>query len=211
MPATHPEFLASAVRGDAKALGELLRIHGSSLRALVSGLIGAQWQRLIDADDVLQLTFTEVFLRIREFRGEDEAAFRAWLRRMARSNLAAALRGLRARKRGGGWVQKGSHGGGDDAATTLLGRLAGSGATPSRQMRVSEAKGLLSRGLERLPEDYRAVLQAYDLDGRSIEETARLLGKSTGAAYMIRARALERLRELLPSEVITTEFRVKRI
>lgn len=58
----------------------------------------------------------------------------------------------------------------------------------------------LERMLSRLPADYERVIRMYDLEGRGIEEVASELGRSSGAIYMLRARAHERLAGLLGSE-----------
>ena len=71
------ELAALAAAGDRGAFGELVRRHGSSVRALVRRM-GADPAM---ADDVAQDAFIAAFERISEFRGE--GAFAAWVRRIA--------------------------------------------------------------------------------------------------------------------------------
>ena len=48
-----------------------------------------------------------------------------------------------------------------------------------------------------LPRDHRAVVELWDLEGRSVEEVAAKLNRSRGATYMLRARAYRQLAEIL--------------
>ena len=69
--------------------------------------------------------------------------------------------------------------------------------TPSRRVRKDEARSALLDAIDALPKDYATVIRLYDLDGQSVDETAKALCRSQGAVFMLRARALERLRGLL--------------
>ena len=62
-----------------------------------------------------------------------------------------------------------------------------------------EGEGRLRQALATLPETYREVVERYELGGESAAEVAKRLGRSVGAIFMIRARALRRLLELLGS------------
>jgi RNA polymerase sigma-70 factor (ECF subfamily) len=60
---------------------------------------------------------------------------------------------------------------------TLLQVQADSGPEPEEQALASEAQTVLLTALDRLPDHYRLVIQARQLEGRSNRETARLLIK----------------------------------
>jgi RNA polymerase sigma factor (sigma-70 family) len=53
--------------------------------------------------------------------------------------------------------------------------------------------------LRQLPPDYEKVIRLYDLAGKSPAEVAQEMGRSQGAVFMLRARAHDRLREVLGS------------
>ena len=72
------------------------------------------------------------------------------------------------------------------------------GTTPSRIASRKERQAILDECLNRLPPDYQLVLRHYDLEGRPVSEVAGALERSPGAVFMLRARAHDRLRELLP-------------
>src|SRR5579871_4375530 len=71
------DLVAHCAAGDRLAFGELVRRHGSAVRALLRrmGADGAT------ADDVAQDAFIAAFEQIAEFRGE--GAFQSWLKRIA--------------------------------------------------------------------------------------------------------------------------------
>lgn len=71
------ELAGLAASGDRKAFGELVRRHGSAVRALLRRM-GADPAK---ADDVAQDAFIAAFERIGEFRGE--GTFAAWVRKIA--------------------------------------------------------------------------------------------------------------------------------
>jgi RNA polymerase sigma-70 factor (ECF subfamily) len=71
------ELVALAVAGGRPAFGELVRRHGSAVRALLRRM-GAE-EHL--ADDLAQDAFLAAFEQITEFRGE--GTFQAWVKRIA--------------------------------------------------------------------------------------------------------------------------------
>lgn len=188
------ELLSSAISGDADALSRLLQSHGPSLRTQLS--IDARWQSVLDLDDVLQVTYLETFLRISSFTPAGPGSFAAWLRRIAQNNLRDAIRGLDAQKRPPPAVQKPTN---NDSTIALL-DMVGISMTPSRAAAGREMNSVLEAALQALPEDYATVLRMYDLQGCDIGDVAAKLKRSPGAVHMLRARAHDRLRELLGPE-----------
>lgn len=157
----------------------------------------------------MQVTYLEAFLGIERFspvRGAGPAGgFPAWLTRIAENNLRDAIKGLRRSKRPPRDRQI-SEGQGDDSYVSLLAMLSSSpsdprsASTPSRAAVRAEAEQILETSIKSLPPDYERVVRLYDLERLEIAEVARLMEKSLGSIYMLRARALARLRGLLPSE-----------
>ena len=84
------ELAALASSGDRSAFGELVRRHGSTVRALLRRLGADAGQ----ADDVAQAAFLIAFEQITEFRGE--GPFHGWVKRIAaRLYAKRRRRGLR--------------------------------------------------------------------------------------------------------------------
>lgn len=201
-----PQALAAqAVAGDVDALTALLRRHGPQVESRLQ--IGSPWQSLISTEDIMQVTYLEAFLQIGKFEPKRGTSFASWLEQIAQNNLRDAIRGLcRQREpQPGKRVQLPAHG---DSFMDLWDAIGATptSATPSRDAGREEARRMLLAAIEQLPNDYAAVIRLYDLEGRPIEEVSQRMGRSSGAIHMLRARAHDRLRELLgtPSMFFST-------
>jgi RNA polymerase sigma-70 factor (ECF subfamily) len=188
------DLLNRAVDGDRDALTTLLRRHGPSVRGSLR--IESTWQAVLEADDVMQVTCLEAFMSIHHFDSTRYTSFEAWLRRIAENNLKDAVRGLMRQKRPQprDRVRQADN---EDSVAGLAELLGVTLTTPSQRARRDEARAALLDAIDALPKDYATVIRLYDLHGQSVEETAKALGRSQGAVFMLRARALERLRGLL--------------
>lgn len=187
------QLLHRSVAGDRDALGALLLRHGPVVEEQLR--IGNRWRGMLDSGDVMQVTYVEAFLHIASFVVTPTASFPAWLRRIAENNLRDAIRALESR--GHQPKQRAPARPAEDSHFGLLDMLIGSQSTPSVAARAGEARDLLNAALNRLPNDYAQAVRLFDLEGKSAVETAEALGRSVGAAYMLRLRAHDRLRELL--------------
>lgn len=199
----HAQQVARAVEGDESALSELLRRHGPEVRVAMGHKIGVHWRSVIDEDDVMQVTYLEAFLRIGSFVPGENAddSFRGWLRRIAENNLKDAVRSLERAKRPDPRRRvQARAGANDDSYVDLVETLGVTNSTPSRAAAKVEAQSAIEKTLAKLPPDYAEVIRQYDLRGQSAEEVSKHLGRSEGAVFMLRARAHDRLRELIGTE-----------
>lgn len=193
------ELVAKGKRGDEEAIAALLERHGPTVRTRLAGKIGQHFRSSVDEDDVMQVTYLEAFVRFASFHDRGDGAFLAWLTHIAENNLRDAIRGLERAKRPDPRkrVQTQNR---DESYAGLVEILGVTYTTPSMNAAKGEMVSELDRALARIPADYAKVVRMYDLDGRSIDEVCRELGKSSGAVYMLRARAHERLADVLGSE-----------
>ena len=188
----------SASGGDEAALCTLLEHCGPIVRDRVKPKIGAQWRTSLDEDDVMQVTYLESFLLVGQFKYRGAGSFLAWLSQVAENNLRDALRGLQAAKRPNPKrrVQVSKHAA-ENSFVALVELLGATESTPSRAAARDESEQIIEQVLSSLPPDYERVVRLYDLECRSAQEVAEQLGRSTGAIYMLRARAHERMRSEL--------------
>ena len=187
-----------AVAGDVDALEALLERFGAIAGRRIDAEIGGQWRGALDADDIMQVTYLEAFLQIGSLAGTTRRTFMGWLMRIARNNLRDAIRGLESAKRPQP-RRRVALPSSDDSYAALAELISQPGATPSRCAARSEARTRLEAALDRLPSDYANVLRLHDLQGRTMADTAHRMDRSRGVLYALRARALERLRDLLGS------------
>jgi len=189
-------LLERAVGGDRDALAQLLERHGPTARHKLGGKIPRRWRPVLSEDDVMQQTYADAIVKVRQVRAESEAAFAAWLAVMARHNLHDALKMLEAHKRGGEH-RRIELCGPDDTRVGMSELAPDTATTASGQAARSEAHLALERAVARLPQPYAHVVRMYALEGRPVDEVAAALQRSPGAGFKLRARAHERMRELL--------------
>lgn len=193
------DTLKAASRGDPDAARALLEQFGPRIRAEIDADISAPWRSLIDADDVMQVTYLEAFLQIHTIEGRDEASFVAWLRRIAANNLRDAIKELQRQKRPNP-AKRVQPAAGESSYVALVEMLGCTTTTPSRDAAHGELGRIIDGLLAQLPPDYATVIREYDLRGKTIQEVAAAMGRSAGAVHMLRARAHDRLRTLLGAE-----------
>lgn len=191
----HDALLAKAQAGDRSALVALLEQLGPIVRVRIEQKITPPWNTMLEADDVMQVTYMEVVTRLSTFKQGGASGFMAWLTRMAENNLIDAVRSLESSRRPG--PSKRVSPAADDSSEMFLQLIGMTSATPSRDAAKGEAGRLIDRALRSLPPDYEKVVRLYDLEGKSITEVAEALGRSEGATWMLRARAHDRLRDHL--------------
>jgi RNA polymerase sigma-70 factor (subfamily 1) len=192
------EQVRAAVAGDGEALTALLHQHGPLVRRRLH--ISPVWRAALDAADVMQVTYLEAFLRIKRLQARTTGGFVAWLTQLAQNNLRDAIKELERQKRPDPRQQVRQRVPNDSWSTLLHGLSDPTIKTPSRGAAGKESQRILTAALAQLPPPYANVVRLHDLEGRPVAEVAALLGRSHGAVYMLRARALDRLREWLGSE-----------
>jgi RNA polymerase sigma-70 factor (ECF subfamily) len=189
------QLLRRAIAGDRGALTELLAQYEPLVRLRLAGKIDPRWRAVLSEDDVLQETYTDVFLGIARFAPQGDGAFLRWVLTLARNNLLDAVKGLRSLAKGGDRQRVGASS--DESYYNLLQNLDSEGTTPSMVIARDESAKLLNEAIARLPAPDATVVRLYDLEGRPMDEVAAALGCSHGAVFMRRARAHARLRKLL--------------
>lgn len=196
--AIEPRLVKAAKSGDRQALGELLRAADPELRDALKDAIPARLAPIMDLTDLLQVTYLEAALAVRDFDDRGDDLFSVWLLRIARNNLHDAMRESKRKKRtpsNGKPVLSLNN----SAHVHLLEKLCRSSASPSRIYSRTEVHGDLRRAIDQLPPDYRAVIERCDLQEQPMSQAAEQMHRSVGAVYMLRARALEHLATLINS------------
>lgn len=198
MTASEAQLVERAVKGDPEALTELLEREGPIVRQRIDPKIGSVWRAVLDVDDVMQISYMEAFMQVERFRPHGDGAFRAWLTQIAENNLRDAIKSLERAKRPD--PRKRVHGPpGQESFVALVEVLGVTHSTPSQKVAAAEFAGVIEEALAQLPPDYARVIRMYDLECRPAAEVAAALGRSAGAIFMLRARAHDRMREVLGS------------
>jgi RNA polymerase sigma-70 factor, ECF subfamily len=187
--------LRAAVAGDSDAMSELLQRYGPQVERTLD--ISREWRSVLEPTDVMQVTYLEAFMQIARYDPDRSEPFRAWLQRIAENNLRDAIRGLQRQKRPQPSQRVMPS---PDAPSQLLEQLGATSTTPSRHATHDERVSMLEAALDALPDDYARVVRLYDLRSVPMAQITQEMKRSAGAIHMLRARAHDRLRQLLGAE-----------
>ena len=172
-------LLAAHVAGDQRAFAELFSRHADRLWALALRTL----QHRADAEEVLQEAMLSAFRRAASFRGQ--AAVGTWLYRIVLNACFDRLRRAKARPVAASF--------GDDVVAALPSAQEGPEETVVRREVAAEVE----RALGGLSPDQRAALILVDLEGRSVDEAAAILGCAPGTVKSRCSRGRARLAPLL--------------
>ena len=176
------EAIRLAQQGDAAAFEIIYQQHCGRVYALCLRML----RDPVEAEDLVQEVFIQLFRKIHTFRGE--SAFSTWLHRLTANLVLMHLR----RKR---------------PISTSLDEIAGSQEEDSKPRQEiggpdPRMSGLVDRvtlqsAIDQLPSGYREIFILYDVHGYEHSEIAQILGRSIGNSKSQLHKARKRLRELL--------------
>ena len=176
------ETIRLAQQGDAAAFELIYELHCGRVYALCLRML----RDPVEAEDLVQDVFVQLFRKIHTFRGE--SAFSSWLHRLTTNVVLMHLR----RKK---------------PVSTSLDEITGSDEDEYRHrneiggpdLRLSGLvdRLILQAAIDPLPEGYRTIFILHDVQGYKHSEIAEILACSVGNSKSQLHRARERLRELL--------------
>ncbi len=174
-------FLAAAKRGDSAAFETLCKQAASTV-------LHVAWRMMRnneDAEDVLQESFQQAFIYLGSFNGASR--FSTWLTRIA---INAALMRLRKKNRLRD-VSLDEPVETEESATRI--DIEDLGLNPEQLCAQEEQQRILSKAMNALTPGTRKVIELRELDERSAEETAQIMGISVSA---VKARVFHGRRKL---------------
>jgi RNA polymerase sigma-70 factor (ECF subfamily) len=174
--------LATPQTGETLALEAVYREHAEAVKRWALRLGGPA----LDAEDVVHEVFLVAHRRLHEFRGDAKLA--TWLYRVTLRVVRKQAR----RQKLGRWVRG------------LVGDFAGDvrddHVGPYGEVERQDAARLVYAALDGLNHRHRAVVILYELEGKSGEEIAELMGAKLATVWVWlhrgRAKFLERLRAI---------------
>jgi RNA polymerase sigma-70 factor (ECF subfamily) len=178
-------LIGAAKNGNGKAFEVLVTRHQG--RILGVALRCARVRQ--DAEDIMQQTFQKAFLHLHQFEGK--SCFSTWLTRVA-INEARMLQ-----RKGGGRREVSIDNLNENAETASSLEIPDSSLGPEADYSQREWGRMLSSAMKELPHKTRRAIQLRDLDERSTEETARIMGISVGAVKARIFQGRKKLREKL--------------
>ena len=196
-------LFASAKAGVGESVGMLLKLYCQHLQILAQTQLDGRLRTRVSPSDVVQETLLEAHRGFPQFRGQTEAEFLAWLRRILANNLARAFEcHVLAEKRDvyrevsirdiGTSLER--------SAARIQDLFVDQGASPSSQADQRERLLAVSAALAKLPDDYRDVIVLRHLEGLSFNTISERLQRSASACRMLWLRAIQQLRNALAEE-----------
>jgi RNA polymerase sigma-70 factor (ECF subfamily) len=177
--------------GEPAATRELFRRHRNRVHASLFRVLGSNH----DMDDLLQDAFLQVFQSLRGWRAE--ASLATWIDRVA---VRCAYRHLSQRRRR---IATAPLDDDDAAASSPISPAAGPG--PRRQL-ARDGVARLYAVLDDLSPAARLAFTLHELDGRSLAETAELVGSSLTATKLRVWRARKRIEAAAACDPVLSQF-----
>jgi len=162
-------LIAAAKNGNARAFEALIARHQRRILA-----VALRYSRVRqDAEDIMQQSFQKAFLHLHQFEGR--SSFSTWLTRVA-INEAQMLQ-----RKSGGMREVSIDDLNENAETVIPLEIPDSASDPEADYSQREWRRMLSNAMNELPHRTRRAIELRDLDERSTEETARIMGISVAA------------------------------
>jgi RNA polymerase sigma-70 factor (ECF subfamily) len=186
-------LLADARAGSPEALGHALDACRRYLLLVAEKELGGDLRAKAGASDLVQDTFVEAQRDFGRFQGKSRGELRLWLRRILLNNVGNFARQYRAAAKRAVTREVGLAGIG--APGDAAGDPAGSTASPSRRLVAHEDAEALRAAVERLPDDYRRVIELRYYRLLAFDQIGQEMGRSPEAARKLWVRAMDCLRE----------------
>jgi RNA polymerase sigma-70 factor, ECF subfamily len=153
--------------GEALAFEELVRRYKTRVFAIAKRITNSHE----DAEDVVQESFHKAFLHLHDF--QEKSRFSTWLTRIAMNEAFMVLR----RRRGISEVLPEI---GEDGASSVSEAFVDQSPNPEETCWRRERTELLTEAINRLSPKVRRTIMLREIEERSVEETAKILGTSIG-------------------------------
>ncbi len=181
---THRELVDACRTGDRKAQFELYRLYSKAMYNVCLRMVKDD----LDAEDILQNSFVDVFTKLNSFR--HESSIGAWIKRIVVNNCINFLK----RKK---------------VFFEELDDAHGAAAADLPAAREPEHEGLsvevIKRAMDELPDGYRVVFSLYMLEGYDHKEIGEILGVSEATSKSQYSRAKRKLKDILQSKRLVTK------
>lgn len=174
-------FLAAAQRGDLAAFEILCKQSANTVFRVARRMMRSKE----DAEDVVQESFQQAFVHLKSFKGDSR--FSTWLSRIA---INAAL--MKLRKKRHSWdVSLDASAETEEPFSRI--DVEDQSLNPEQLYAQKERQRIVSEAMNALRPGMRKAIQLRELEERSTEETARMMGISVAA---VKARVFHGRRKL---------------
>jgi len=153
----------------------------------------------LDASDVVQQALTQAHEKWTQFRGRTTAERRAWLRTILANILADTVRRFDRGQRAVA-LEQSLEAALEESSVRLEAWLAADQSSPSQRLQKEEQLLRLAEVLAELPDDQRQAIELHHLEGCSLAEVGRRMGRSKEAVAGLLFRGIQKMRARLGEE-----------
>ena len=179
---------------------ELIEVYRNYLKALTRIQLRGQIAGKTDESDVVQEACLRAAGKLHQFRGSTKEEFLAWIQRILANVIANTVRhystGRRDFRLETSLEEKLSQ-----SSSRFRINLAAGEPSPSAKASANEEAVLLANALERLPADYREVIELRQIQQMSFAEVAVEMNRSVPSVRSLWPRALAELKTVLEGEL----------
>ncbi|WP_235297531.1 RNA polymerase sigma factor [Portibacter marinus] len=167
------DLVRLCIRGDRRSQQQLYQLYSKAMFNICLRMMGNR----MDAEDVLQVSFIDIFKNLKKYRGE--ASVGSWIKRIVINNCLNQIR-----------KNKIIFEDIPDSASEI---------TVENDEKVQYDIAAVHKAIQQLPDGYRTILNLYLLEGYSHDEISEILDISTSTSKSQFSRAKAKLRELIKS------------
>jgi RNA polymerase sigma factor (sigma-70 family) len=172
----HSDIIELSKAGNAKAQHQLYQLYAKAMYNICYRMTNNREE----AEDLLQETFSEVFLRLNFFRFE--SSFGAWIKRITINKCINALKKRKA----------------DLIPVEIIPEQ------PYYESNEEDVPGLsverVQQAMEKLPEGYRVIFSLYLLEGYDHAEISQIMGITEATSKSQYSRAKQRMKEIIQNQ-----------
>jgi RNA polymerase sigma-70 factor (subfamily 1) len=183
--------------GHADPTNQALEEFRAYLETLTFIQVDPRLRNKFGMSDIVQNTLVEAWRDLKQIQALDPDARKRWLRRMLVNNLLQEIEHWRAKQRDPHREQS-LEAAAAESSCRLRDWLAAEDTTPGGRMVKQEEALRLLEALSKVDPRQREALILQKYHGWKLEQIAEHLGCTTGVVAGLHARALKKLRKLLP-------------
>lgn len=189
------ELISLARDGRDNAKATLLAYFREYVRLLARLHMKPIFSSKFDESDIVQETLMQADRAFHQFRGKTENELAAWLRQILANKGAAMARGYLTEKRDV-QIEVRLQDQIDASSMNIANILPSQNRTPSSAALRRERSVQLATAISNVGGDKREVLILHGLQGMSIPDVAKSMGRTEASTWKLWARGLQELRRL---------------
>ena len=192
-PSVLVELLEQARQGNEHARDALFDKCRNYVSFLARLQVESWLQAKVDASDVVQQTLLEAHRGFEQFRGQSEAEWLGWLRRILTNNTRDFVRHYKGTQKRSAGREISLRNADDDFPETFAFEVTDPGETPSQIMIQRENEIQLADAVTQLAEDHQEVILLRSVQRLPFAEIGRRMQRSGPAVQMLWMRAIKNL------------------